>query len=159
MHLSKTVAALSFFGALAVGIAFAYIADGREEALAVDAPRAVSPVVAAKAAPVRAESLLGVWRGTWGYGRERCTIEIARVDGDKFYGTLRKEGAEIALAGALDRDGRMVFFRETRVLKLGAGMSEWSLGKNSGSISPDGRTLTGTGTDRWGMYGWDASKD
>jgi hypothetical protein len=147
MHLSKAAAVLSFFGALAIGIAAGYLADGRTEV--VDELREFHPIPA--------ENLVGLWSGTWGYNRERCTIEIERVDGEKFYGTLKKEGAEIALAGTLDPDGRRVFFRETRVLNLGM-YSGWSLGTNTGSFSPDGRTLTGTGTDERGQYGWDAWK-
>ena len=113
--------------------------------------------IAAVKTPIKAENLLGVWKGSWGHRREDCTIEIDRIKGNAFYGTLRKRGAEIAFAGTLDPDGRRIFFRETKVLKLGVHMTEWSLGENSGSFSPDGRTLTGTGHDKWGTYGWDAS--
>lgn len=160
MHLSKAAGLLSFFGALAIGIAAAYVAGGlTEQPVAVEVSYTLSPVPAVEVVPVRAEDLVGVWTGTWGYGRELCTIEIERIDGEKFYGTLRKEGAVITFAGEFDAELRRVFFREIKVLKLGAHMSEWSLGTNSGSFSPDGRTLTGTGTDKWGTYGWDASKD
>ena len=158
MNLSRVASVLSFFGALAIGIASGYIADDRRVIVAVEPPHALEPVPV-HAVAVRAEDLRGVWSGTWGYGRESCTIEIDRIKGEKFYGTLRKEGAEIVIAGSLDPDGRKVYFRETRVLRLGPEMSEWSLGTNLGSFSPDARTLTGTGSDKCGTYGWDASKD
>lgn len=158
MHLSKAAAVLSFFGALAIGIAAGYTAGGSTEVVVVDEPREFHPIPVVKAAPIRAENLVGLWRGTWGYNRDSCTIEIDRIDGEKFYGTLRKEAAEIAFVGTLDPYGRKVFIRETKVLKLDV-YSGWSLGTNTGSFSSDARTLTGTGTDEWGTYGWDASKD
>ena len=159
MNLSRIASVLSFFGALAIGIASGYIADDRRVIVALEPRHALEPVPVVQAVAVRAEDLRGVWSGTWGYGRESCTIEIDRIKGEKFYGTLRKEGAEIVIAGSLDADGRKVYFRETRVLRLGPEMSEWSLGTNTGSFSPDARTLTGIGSDKWGTYGWDASKD
>lgn len=110
-------------------------------------------------APVSIEDLVGTWPGTWGYDREPSTIEISRIKGEKFYGTLRKAGAVITLVGTLDPTTRTVSIRETKVVRLGPEMNEWSLGTNEGSFSADGRTLSGTGRDKWGEYGWDASKD
>lgn len=167
MELSRAVSVLSFLGALVIGVAVGYVSHDRGEILAVDPPIALTPKPFIQSVPepsvkvvqVRAQDLRGHWIGTWGYGRESCAIEIKRIDGNKFYGTLRKEGAEIAIAGELDPDERSVFFHETKVLKLGPHMSGWSLGTNAGSFSPDGRRLTGTGTDKWGSYGWDASKN
>jgi hypothetical protein len=163
MHLSKIVSAISFVGALVLGIAVGSLTDDREEIAVMQAPCRSSQNRVVESIPVRpvavqVEDLVGVWKGTWGYGREFCTIEIRRIDGNRFSGTLRKEGAEIAFAGTLDPDERTVFFRETKVLKLGE-YSGWSLGTNAGSFSSDGRTLTGTGTDKWGTYGWDATKE
>src|SRR5262245_11586408 len=136
MYLSKAVSILCFLGALAIGIASAFFADSREEVIAVEPP----PTMIFKAAPVNdapvsAEDLVGRWRGTWGYDRATSTIDIDRVDGDKFYGTLKKLGAEIAIEGRVDTEGRNVFFRETKVINLGPEFAGWSLGKNSGSFS------------------------
>jgi hypothetical protein len=115
---------------------------------------------APQAAPfetINAEVLLGVWTGTWGYNSGDCTITIDRVDGNKFNGKLRKEGAEILIQGAFDAATRKVDFSETKVVRLGDEMNEWSLGRNSGTISRDGRTLVGTGRDEWGQYAWAVS--
>ena len=157
MHLSKVLSGLSFFGALAIGILSAYIANGPQQILLADAPLALSPLPI-EPAPIDTADMVGVWKGTWGYNRAPCAITIDRIDGAKFYGTLRKEDAVIALAGTLDATTRTISFKETKVLKLGV-YSSWSLGTNTGSFSLDGRTLTGTGTDKNGMYFWDASKD
>ncbi len=163
MYLSKAIAGVSFFAALTIGATAAYIAGPRlEEFTVAELPQVsytAAPIPVEPEVPVRAEDLVGTWKGTWGYDRELCTIEIKRIDGNKFYGTLHKDGAVITLAGTFHADDRRVFFRETKVVKLGSEMSEWSLGTNSGSFSPNGLSITGTGTDRWGTYNWDASKE
>ncbi len=101
--------------------------------------------------------LLGTWKGSWGYNAGDCTIEITRVEGEAFFGTLRKEGAEILFHGTFDPTSRALLFEETKVVRLGAKMSEWSLGENRGSISRDGRTMFGIGVDEWGQYTWAVS--
>ena len=158
MYFSKILSGLFFFGALAFGILFAYIANGPKQVLLADVPLALSPLpLPLEPAPVDAEDMVGVWKGTWCYNRAACTITIERTNADKFYGKLRKEDAEIAIAGTLDAKTRTISFKETKVLKLGV-YAGWSLGTNTGSFSLDGRSLTGTGTDKHGMYFWDASK-
>ena len=153
----KAAAVVSFFGAFVIGVALVYVADGSSlEAGTVEVSYKLAPIGAVEA--VQAEDLVGVWSGTWDHGRNHCTIEIDRIDGTKFYGTLRESGAVVSIEGYIDPAGRRVHFKETRVIKLGPAMREWSLGLNSGSFSPDGRTLTGFGTDKWGTYDWDASK-
>jgi hypothetical protein len=112
--------------------------------------------IAAVKTPIKAENLLGTWKGTWGHSNDDCTIEIDRVNGNAFSGTLRKEGAVILFEGTFNPKTRMLYFNETKVVRLGT-YTEWSLGKNSGVISPDGRTLVGSGHDKWGQYDWDAS--
>ena len=107
--------------------------------------------------PSSAKSLLGTWKGTWGYNDGDCMLLIDRVEGNAFYGTLRKEGAVIRFEGTFDPKTRAFYFDEIEVLRLGAHMSGWSLGKNSGIISRDGRILAGDGHDKWGQYTWAAS--
>ncbi len=101
--------------------------------------------------------LIGTWQGSWGYNSGDCTIEITHVVGEAFYGTLRKEGAEILIEGRFDPGTREVFFVETYVVRLGAAMTVWSLGENRGAISRDGRLMFGTGIDEWGQYNWAVS--
>jgi hypothetical protein len=109
--------------------------------------------------PIRAESLLGTWQGKWGHNNGDCTIVITRVEGNAFYGTLNKEGAAILFEGKFDPNTRMFYFDETKVEMLGAEMSAWSLGSNTGVISTDGHVLVGLGRDEWGAYSWSASND
>src|ERR1051325_3308803 len=111
MQLTKVAAVLSLFLALGIGVASVYIADSRKEVTPVASPADFN-VTAVANTPIR---LLGIWTGKWGDDIENCTVEINRVDGNKFYGTLRKEGAEVALSGTFDRETRKVFIRETKV--------------------------------------------
>jgi hypothetical protein len=120
----------------------------------VQAPTVPVPTVEA---PVRAENLLGTWQGTWGHNSDDCTLEIDRVEGNAFYGKLRKEGAVILFEGTFDPKTRKLRFNETKVVRLGADMGEWSLGKNRGTMSQDGRTMVGDGQDKWGKYDLAAS--
>jgi len=167
MELSRAASLLSFIAALVIGTAVGYVGAERKVEVVVDPPIAWAPEPVIRSAPepfvedvpVRAEDLRGLWQGEWGGGGESCTIEIRRIDGNTFYGTLRQEGAEIAIVGTLDADARTVFIHETKVIKVGSTFSEWSLGTNFGTFSADGRTLTGTGIDRWGTYVWNASKN
>lgn len=161
MYLSGAIRIVSFLGALVIGAGAAYVVGGSAEEAAKDVHVSyeVYRMPTTEVVPVELESVLGSWRGTWGYEHEHCTIEIDRIAGEKYYGTLRKEGAVIAFEGTFDPEGRRVFFRETKVIRLGPGMREWSLGTNTGIFLPDGRTLKGTGIDKWGTYDWQASKD
>jgi hypothetical protein len=155
MQLSKVATVVSFFGALLIGIAAAYIAANSDDVAAVNGPSEVATF--RTLAPINAHMLMGGWNGTWDHNDGDCTIEITRADGDQFSGVLTKDGAEIAFVGMLDRDTRTVSIQENEVINLGI-YKEWSLGKNSGSISADGRTMSGTGYDKWGRYNWHVSR-
>ena len=155
-------------GALAIGTAAAYVVSGgsSEEQIVefvkpaeVQVTYTLAPPAAVRGVAVRAKDLSGTWEGTWGYDQEPCTIEIKRVEDDRFSGTLRKEGVEISLAGEFDAEGQRVLLRETKVVRLAEHMSEWSLGTNTGTFSYDGLTLSGTGIDKWGTYDWSVTKE
>jgi len=148
-----------FFIGLVVGIFAASLFWGDESPNALSYAAYVfrPPSSFEQSAPLTAEDLLGTWKGTWGHDDGDCTLVIDRVEGNDFYGTLRKEGAEIRFAGTFNPRTRMFHFDETKVVRLGSQMSGWSLGKNSGIMSEDGRILVGDGRDQWGQYGWAAS--
>jgi hypothetical protein len=159
MKISRAAAAVSFFGAAAIGIAVAGLFVA-EPVVAVAEPLSQVTVTYKLAEPVyrnavevRATDLRGTWNGTWGYDHDSCTIEIKSVEGDRIFGTLYKDEAAISVAGEFDAEGQRVLLREIRVLSLG-NFSGWSLGTNTGTFSPDGRTLSGTGIDKWGSYNW-----
>ena len=149
---------LVFIGAFvcATFVASLFWNDSWQEVPAAGLLQQTTPTAAGEN-PLRAEDLLGTWKGNWGRNGGDCTIAIDRIDGKAFYGTLRKEGAEIRFEGTFDPKSRMIYFDETKVVRLGAHMSEWSLGKNRGIISQDGQILAGSGHDSWGQYSWAAS--
>lgn len=171
MYLSRAAAVVSFFGALAIGFGAAYVAAAltgpvtlgggygeAEPAGEVTVTYRLQQVPAVNYVRVRAEDLAGVWTGTWDHGQVPCTLEIKRVEGNKFYGTLKEGEAEIEFAGTFDAKLQRVFFHETKVVRLGA-FGEWSLGTNSGAFSSDGRSMEGTGIDKWGTYQWRLRKE
>ena len=106
--------------------------------------------------PQHAEVLRGTWVGNWGRSQAECTIEIDRIEGNTFHGTLTKERAQIRFQGTFDPATGALHFDEIAVLSLGD-YGEWSLGRNKGFISPDGQFIAGVGTDEWGSYYWSAS--
>jgi hypothetical protein len=164
MQFSKVVSAISFLATLAIGIVVGYVGYGLTDPTKIVVPeprssyRTLASTSPARNLPVsiRAQDLIGVWNGKWAQGD--CTVVIDRVDGDKFYGTLTENDAKVALVGTVDKEARSVFLHETKVLSIGE-YATWSLGTNSGSFSGDGQTLTGTGTDKWGSYVWELTKE
>jgi hypothetical protein len=106
---------------------------------------------------ITAENLRGTWTGTWDHDSSDCTITFDRVDGNQFSGTLTERGTVVRFEGTFDPDTRVFRFNETRVVELGPTMAWWSLGKNVGTLSADGRYLSGTGVDNNGEYPWHVS--
>ncbi len=152
MQLRQIGGVLSFFIAFAIGITVAFTEGSGTEVAAVNAPKEI-PVNAPASAPLKMGMLVGKWAGKWDHDFADCTVAIDRVAGNDFYGTLTKNGASIAITGTLDRKTRKVKIHETDVLALGHyGM--WSLGENTGEISADGLSMSGTGYDKWGDYRW-----
>lgn len=164
MKLLRAAAAVSFFGALAIGITVAgfFAGDAVAEPLPMVVLHTCGPMperaLPSENVAVYAEDLVGVWRGTWDHAQVPAALTINHVDGNRFFGILNQGDAEIAFSGTIDEGDRRVFFHETKVLRLGV-YGEWSLGTNSGAFSADGRTLTGTGVDKWGAYRFDLAKD
>jgi len=161
MCFSRVASVVSFIGALAIGIAAAgWFATVPAGPVAVDIWQSVPPVRDADAASLRAEDLIGRWEGGlnyWGDTGGTCTIDITQVKGNNFYGTLTQDGAQVTFEGTFDSYSRRVFFRDTKVVKVGA-YSEWLLGTYFGSMSDDGRSLIGSGKDSSGGYDWNVTK-
>src|SRR5688572_9711849 len=74
MKLSRTAGAVSFLGALAIGLTVAYVASGGQaesvEPVKVSVTYKLAPApVPAYEVLVQAEDLEGVWNGTWDHGQ------------------------------------------------------------------------------------------
>ena len=101
----------------------------------------------------------GKWMGTTGPSNQAAVLMINASQGTTFEGILEQGDYRVAVNGSVNRETRQVTIQETRVLK-GEG---WSLGKGTGEISTDGRTMSGTGSDEMGRqfgitYDWSFSK-
>ncbi|HEX7315725.1 MAG TPA: serine/threonine-protein kinase [Pyrinomonadaceae bacterium] len=103
--------------------------------------------------------LKGRWAGTYGPLGQSASFEIKEARGSRFSGVLEQNGVRVAVEGELKGSTREVTLKETRVLS-GKG---WVLGMNNGTLSADGRRMSGTGGDPIGAqlgisYGWSFSK-
>jgi serine/threonine protein kinase len=105
------------------------------------------------------KNLTGTWTGTYGPLSSPATLVIQEHKGAKWSGLLEQGSVRVAFTGNVDTSSRKVTFKETAVIS-GDG---WSLGDNTGELSADGRTMTGTGKDAVGAqlgisYQWSFSK-
>ncbi len=103
--------------------------------------------------------LKGKWSGTYGPLGQSASLDIKEARGKRFGGVLEQNGVRVAVEGELNGSTREVTLKETRVLS-GKG---WVLGVNNGTISADGRQMSGTGADSIGAqfgvsYHWSFSK-
>jgi hypothetical protein len=88
--------------------------------------------------------LRGTWAGTYGPLGSAATLVIKSHKGRIVEGELSQGPVIVAFTGTVDSDS--INLKQTRVLR-GDG---WSLGEDSGTISADGKTISGTGTDTTG---------
>ena len=85
---------------------------------------------------------------------------ITSGEGNSFSGTKTQGSNQVAFVGTINPATRAVSMRETRVLKgrpysNGTG---WSLGTESGTLSADGKKLSGKGKDQYQAYTWSYTK-
>ena len=149
----------AFIAAFIIGTftASLFFAQSWQEVPAIPLPPTNIPRLH-RTAQVTAENLRGTWIGTWDHDSSDCTISFDRVDGNRFSGTLTERGTVVRFEGTFDSETRVFRFSETRVVELSPMMSWWSLGKNIGTLSPDGRYLSGIGVDKNGEYDWAVSR-
>jgi len=101
--------------------------------------------------------LSGAWNGTYGPLQQPATLTIKSYKGNSFVGTLEQGGTRVAFEGAIDGD--TIHMKQTKVLSG----SDWNLGEDSGTVSSDGKRMTGTGKDAMGealgiTYQWSFSR-
>ena len=107
----------------------------------------------------KADSLVGVWTGSYGVMNSPASLIVQEQKGSTWSGVLEQGGVRVAFNGSIDESSRKITFKETRVL-TGSG---WSLGENTGELSADRRTMSGTGQDATGAqlgmsYQWSFSR-
>ncbi|MFL6207680.1 MAG: protein kinase domain-containing protein [Pyrinomonadaceae bacterium] len=109
--------------------------------------------------PQSGQGLTGKWTGTYGPMGQPATLTVKAESGGKLSGVLAQGSVRVAFVGSVDAATRQVTLKETRVLSG----SDWSLGANTGTLSADGRTMSGTGGDAYGSqlglsYAWSFAK-
>ena len=97
--------------------------------------------------------LAGSWSGA--QNDRKTSLVINGGSGDDFNGVKTQGNFQVAFTGHIDPSTRQVTIQETRVIK---GASSWSLGTETGRLSADGRTISGTGQDGYRNYPWSYSK-
>lgn len=102
-------------------------------------------------APEPQLEMSGTWAGT--FDEYPARLVITDTEGNSFTGDLSGKTFEVIVQGAFNPTTRAITFRETRVVRD----NTWVLGANAGTMSPDGRKISGTGKAD-GSYTWSFSK-
>jgi hypothetical protein len=123
-----------------------------------------SPLVPSAATPTptpTARQQVNV-RGNWSgmFAGRPASLNIDNQQGDSFTGTLRNtKGAIVAVSGTINPESRELIMQEDRVIQPVSEGPEWALGRENGTLSSDGRTMSGRGTDQAGhSYTWTFSR-
>lgn len=93
-----------------------------------------------------AVDLTGTWTGSYGPLGYATKLIITSHSGDKVEGTLEQRAIRVAFNGTYDSEKRELTMKQTKVLS-GEG---WSLGEDTGTLSDDGKSISGTGKDELG---------
>jgi serine/threonine protein kinase len=102
-------------------------------------------------------NLSGTWTGTYGPLQQTATLTIENYKGNSFEGVLEQGETRVAFEGTID--GQTLHMKQLKILSG----SDWSLGEDTGTISSDGKRMTGTGKDAMGgalgiSYPWTFSR-
>lgn len=102
--------------------------------------------------------ITGNWTGT--FANRDAILFINNQESDSFTGILKNtKGAIIAVSGRINPETRQVFIQENRVIEDSKDGAYWVLGSDSGTLSSDGRRMSGRGRDSAGhTYTWSFAK-
>jgi hypothetical protein len=101
--------------------------------------------------------LRGTWTGTYGPLNQPTTLTIKHHEGNKIDGVLEQGATRVAFKGTIASG--TIQMTQTAVLS-GEG---WSLGEDTGTVTDDGKRISGTGKDAFGgslgmTYQWSFSR-
>ena len=97
-------------------------------------------------APASNADLRGTWAGTYGPLGYATKLVIRNQDGNSLDGQLEQGTIRVAFKGTYDSASRTLTMKQTEVLS-GEG---WNLGEDVGTVSDDGKRMSGTGKDALG---------
>jgi serine/threonine protein kinase len=156
-------AAIIIVGLVAVGIAVKFgidrLQENREVNENVSPPTVTSPTIAETDDVNVDVQLKGTWAGTYGPLNYATKLVIRNHNGREFDGVLEQGTIRVAFSGTYDPTSRSVRMKQTEVLQG----QDWSLGEDAGTLSADGKKLSGTGKDAVGgmlgiSYSWTFNK-
>ena len=109
--------------------------------------------------PISNIDLKGTWAGTYGPLGYATKLVINEQDGNSLDGQLEQGSIRVAFKGTYEPASRTLTMKQTEVLS-GEG---WNLGEDVGTVSDDGKKMTGTGKDPLGeslgiAYQWTFSR-
>jgi serine/threonine protein kinase len=96
--------------------------------------------------PASNVDLRGAWAGTYGPLGYATKLVINKQDGNSLDGQLEQGAIRVAFKGTYDAASRTLTMKQTEVLS-GEG---WNLSEDVGTVSADGKTMSGTGKDPLG---------
>lgn len=94
--------------------------------------------------PVSDKDLRGTWSGTYGNLGEPARLIVKTQKNGTFEGVIEQGDVQVGFNGTLDQT-RHLTMKQTKVIK--GSVSAWSLGTDSGTLSADGKQMSGTGKD------------
>jgi hypothetical protein len=105
--------------------------------------------------------LIGTWSGA--QNQRPASLRITSGEGNSFTGIKYQGDNEVSFAGTINPATRQVTMTETKLLKgiPYANGKGWSLATETGSLSADGRKLSGKGIDEYNRktpYSWSYTK-
>jgi serine/threonine protein kinase len=105
--------------------------------------------------------LRDTWTGTYGPLSLPANLIIKNQKGEKIDGVLEQGDVRVAFSGTLNPKSRQLTMKQSAVLKGRA--DSWSLGDDIGTVSIDGKKISGTGRDAVGSafgisYEWSFSR-
>jgi serine/threonine protein kinase len=108
-------------------------------------------------------SMLGAWYGKFGDGSKPASLIVTEDTGNSFKGILSVRELKLDFTYRLEVDGDFntekssVSIKEQRVIS-DHWLTDWRIGKNEGTISKDGKKISGGGKDRKDSYSWEFIK-
>ena len=122
-----------------------------------DAPSGAAPSSDAASSTNTVTDLRDTWTGTYGPIGNKATLVIKNHSGKTFDGVLEQGGIRVTFEGTIE--GTNLRMKQTKILS-GEG---WNLGEDTGTISSDGKRMSGTGKDEFGgafglTYQWSFSR-
>lgn len=117
-----------------------------------------TPTPKSTPSPVKKIDVTGTWTGT--FANRDGILFINSQNGDSFSGILKNsKGAIVAVSGHINFDTRQISFQENRVIQAASEGPDWILGTDTGSLSVDGKRISGSGRDKAGhAYAWTFTK-